>query len=858
LSSVPDGDVSAGRLPTSPPERNLASGSPQVENQTEDLVDKTLALLTLRDRVALLTGSEYWRTRPMDWIGLRQLVFSDGATGVRGERWSADDPSVCFPSPAALGATWDAALVGRLAGEVAAEARRKGVDVVLAPTVNLQRSPLAGRHFEYLAEDPLLAGRLASAYVTGLQQQGVAAAAKHYVANDAETHRFTVDVRIDEQTLREVYLAPFEELVTSAGVWVVMAAYNSVDGVTMTENSLLKSPLVEEWGFDGVVVSDWYAARSTEASARGGLTLVMPGPDGPWGPALLAAIVAGRVAEASINDKVRRLVRLASRVGALTPPDRSDLGVAEQSTSARTEREGLVNLMREAVAASVVLASNAAVLPLEPGSVRSLAVLGPNAADVAMQGGGSSEVVPQHSVTVIEALQKAFGTRVRIDHAIGAPIREGLWPVGDAMATCTACGRPGVHVRYLNADGDEVGSEHHKDGRLIWSGRQLPQHATVEVTARLRADVAGWWRVGAAGVGHVRLDVDGRTVLEELVRPPKAGFASSFIDPPQRWVDLNLDRGEQLDVVLVHLPEYEIDFVKAVLGVRRPQAGPEEELARAVELAKAADVALVVVGTNEEIETEGRDRTTLSLPGRQDELVSRIAEVNLKTVVVVISGAPVAMPWRNQVSAVVWAPFGGQELGPALADVLLGLREPGGRLATTWAADEADLPANVAQPGAAVTRYEENLNIGYRAWFESGRQPVYWFGHGLGYTSWSYEQLDAPTGVVAGEDVTVGVTLANVGRRRGREVVQVYLSRLESSVRRPPVWLAGFAVVTAKPGEVRQVDVCIAARSFQHWSVDDHGWRTESGDFSVSVGRSVGDRPLTAEVTVVLSEHDRH
>jgi len=827
--------------------------SPHVASETDDLVEESLALLNLKDRVALLTGGEYWRTSPMTAVGLRSLVFSDGGAGIRGERWSADDPSVCFPSPAALGTTWDAGLVGRLAAQVAAEARRKGVDVILAPTVNMQRAPHAGRHFEYLAEDPLLVGRIASAYVLGLQEQGVAATAKHYVANDAETHRFTVDVQVDEQTLREVYLAPFEELVTSAGPWAVMAAYNSVNGVTMTENSLLRDPLMEEWGFDGVVVSDWYATRSTEASARSGLTLVMPGPGGPWGTGLLAAIKAGRVAEASINDKVRRLLRLAIRVGALTPPSHSHSGNRE-SRATWAEREVLVELLREAVAASVVLASDSGVLPLDLGSVRSLAVLGPNAADVVIQGGGSCEVVPQHSVTVLDALREAVGPEVRIDHAVGAPICQRLWPMGDETAACTACGRPGVHVRYLDDNGQEVGSDHHQNGRLIWSGRQLSRGATVEVTTRLRADVAGRWRIGAAGVGHFRLKVGGRIVLDETIRPPDPGFASSFVDPPERGVDLNLERGEQLDVVLTHRPEYDIDFVKAVLGFRPPQSSSDDELTRAVAVAKDADVALVLVGTNQGIETEGRDRRTLSLAGRQDELVAKVSEVNPHTVVVVISGAPVAMPWRHGVSAVLLAPFGGQEFGYALADVLLGVREPSGRLATTWADEEANLPVRLAQPAAAVVPYEENLNIGYRAWLHAGRQPAYWFGHGLGYTNWDYVQLDVPTTVVAGEGTNVRVTVVNVGGRSGREVVQVYLSRPQSSVRRPPVWLAGFEVVTAGLGEARDVDIWLPARAFQHWSVADHGWRTESGTFRVTAGRSAGDRPLAAEIAV-LSAH---
>jgi beta-glucosidase len=824
---------------TSPPEAPGWAPTPTAVG-SPDPVEATLRLLDLPNRVALLTGSGFWRTRAVEAVGLRQMVLSDGAAGVRGEGWSSEAPSVCFPSPSALGSTWDAGLIGRLAQAVAAEAKDKGVDVILAPTVNLQRSPLAGRHFEYLSEDPMLTGRLASAYVTSLQRHGVAATAKHYVANDAETNRFTVDVQIDEQTLREVYLAPFEQLVTVAGVWVVMAAYNSVNGTTMTENPLLRSPLVEEWGFDGVVVSDWYAARTTEPAARGGLTLVMPGPDGPWGPALLDAVVGGRVPEMIIADKARRVLRLALRVGALTPP--TTTGGPEEATPTA--------LLREAAAASVVLASNNGVLPIRPGSLRSLAVLGPNAANTPLQGGGSCEVVPPPTVSVLEALTIALGPTVRVEHAVGAPIRDGLRPVTQAIATCVSCGRPGVHVRYLDLEGRPIRNAHHPDGRLVWFGDQLPDGATIEMTTRIRADTSGTWRFGVAGVGQCRLEVGGRVWLDENVHPIRPNFASSFLDPPQRSVEVELSRDELLDVVFVFRPESDENFVKAVLGFRPPQRDSDAELARAVALAAASDVSVVIVGTNEEIETEGRDRTTLALAGRQDELVRRVAEVSAKTVVVVISGAPVATPWRHEVSAVVLAAFGGQELGWALADVLLGVAEPGGRLATTWGAEDADVPVWSTRPAGGVLPYDEGMDIGYRAWVKAGRQPAYWFGHGLGYTSWSYEELEAPSAVVAGEDATVRVRLANTGNRPGKEVIQVYLSRPRSSVRRPVVWLAGFAVLTADPGEVRHVDVEVPARAFQHWSVDEHGWRTEGGRFRLTVGRSAGDRPLAADITV--------
>ncbi|WP_307874004.1 glycoside hydrolase family 3 N-terminal domain-containing protein, partial [Frankia sp. AgB1.9] len=303
----------------------------------EKLVVEALAGLDLAARVRLLTGATFWRTRPAPEVGLEAMVLSDGPAGVRGERADEREPSASLPCPSALAATWDESLLRRVGRLVAAQARAKGVHVVLGPTVNLHRSPLGGRHFECLAEDPLLTARAGGALVRGIQDGGVAATVKHYVANESETDRFTVDARVDERALREVYLAPFESLVTEAGAWAVMAAYNSVAGVTMTENPLLRDPLKDLWGFDGVVVSDWFATRSAVPAALSGLDLVMPGPFGPWGPALVAAVESGEVPAELVEDKARRLLRLAARVGALTDaaPDGSSVATPAPRAGAR-------------------------------------------------------------------------------------------------------------------------------------------------------------------------------------------------------------------------------------------------------------------------------------------------------------------------------------------------------------------------------------------------------------------------------------------------------------------------------------------------------------------------------------------
>jgi beta-glucosidase len=793
--------------------------------------------LDLRWKVEALTGAGYWTTRTVPEIGLECIVFSDGPAGVRGVTWDERHPSASLPSPVAMGSTWDERLVGRLAALLGDEARAKGVHVLLAPTVNLQRSPLAGRNYEYLSEDPLLAGRIATTFVRALQERGVAGCVKHYVANDSETNRFTVDVEIDERTLREVYLAPFEQVVVRGRVWALMAAYNQVNGVTMTESPLLADPLFTEWGFDGVVVSDWSATRSTEASASGRLGLVMPGPDGPWGEALISAVEAGRVPESAVDDKVRRLRRLASRVNVVKD---------------RTPENDAPALLRHAAAEGMVLLRNTDdLLPLDAEIVRRIAILGSGAEDPSTQGGGSTEVVGPYVVSPLAGLREAFGAGREVITAVGAHIGTGLRPMPGRLMTCPHCGRPGMEVRYLDADGAEVRMEHRTAGRLVWLGEEILRGGTVEVRARFQADVAGSWRIGVAGVGSFHLSVNGQSVLEEVVRPASNSFAAAFGDPPQREIGYSLEIGQTVDILLTYRFDDDQIVAKVVLGVRAPRRSDDEELAHAVALARGADVAVVIVGTDEREEREGLDRLTLDLPGRQNDLVRAVAAVNSRTVVVVNVGAPVLMPWRNDVAGILVSWFPGQEFGHALADVLLGRAEPGGRLPVTWPGRLEDVPVLSTQPVDGKLPYREGLHIGYRAWLAAARAPAYRFGFGLGYATWTYRGLQAPTSAAAGEGVAVTVRLANSGRRPGKEVVQVYLSRLESAIERPAVWLAGFTAVTAEPGEEVDAVIDIAARAFQHWSTTNSRWEAESGVFRLTAGSDVATQPLVCNVEIL-------
>ncbi|MEU6390832.1 glycoside hydrolase family 3 C-terminal domain-containing protein [Streptomyces sp. NPDC046939] len=805
---------------------------------TDEEPDRLTEKLSPRQKVRLLTGGTTWRTRAEPAVGLDEIVTSDGPAGVRGEAWDERLTSLLLPSASALAAAWDEQLVREVGGLLAREARRKGVHVVLAPNLNLHRSPLAGRHFECFSEDPWLVGRTGAALIRGLQGGGVAATAKHLVANDSETGRLTVDVRVDERTLREVCLAPFEAAV-EAGVWAVMAGYNRVNGATMTASPLLARPLKDEWGFDGVVVSDWGALRTAVDTGNAALDLAMPGPGGPWDETLADAVAAGLVPQAVIDDKVRRLILLAQRVGALN---------GAPAPRPRTV-PGARRLLRRAAASGTVLLRNDGVLPLGQGELRTLAVIGAHATAPRVQGGGSAGVFPERVVSPLEGIRERLRGQARVVHAPGPGLGAPPAPLGPRDCVDPRSGAPGVLLRVLDADGAELYAEHRGTGRLLEPGLRDGAR-TVEISALLTPGTGGRWTFGLGGFGRMSLTVDGRPLIDGTYPRRTDDPAVVHVTPPGPTARHTLTEG--VPVLVVARRELAPDTGRATVLTAAPPATPDADaLAQAVAAARSADAAIVVVGTTDGSESEGHDRTGLALPGRQDDLVRAVAAANPRTVVVVNSGGPVELPWRHEVGAVLLTWLPGQEAGGALADVLFGDVEPGGRLPTTWPARLADAPVTATRPVGGRLTYDEGVHVGHRGWLRDGRAPAYWFGHGLGYTTWAYEHVDAPETVDEGAGFTVTALVRNAGGRPGREVVQVYLSRPDSRIERPVRWLAGYAAVHAGPGETARAEVVVAARSLRHWDVAGQWWAGEPGRFTVHVGRSADDLPLTTRVRVV-------
>lgn len=824
----------------------MAGTRTQADAAREAVVEAALAGLDLDAKARLLSGQDMWTLPALPEVGLKSLVMSDGPIGVRGVRWSADDPSVALPSPTALAATWDPELARRAGVLLAQESRRKGVHVLLAPTVNLHRSPLGGRHFEAYSEDPYLTGTIGAGYVTGVQSAGVGTTVKHFVANDAETDRFTVDNTVSERALRELYLAPFEIIVENAHPWGIMTAYNTVNGTTMTEHHYLVNEVLRgEWGFDGCNVSDWLAARSTVGAIEGGLDVAMPGPQTVYGPALAQAVRDGKVAEAKVDDAVRNVLRLAARVGILEG--------AEPVVTELPEAVDGSALAREIARRSFVLVRNqGGTLPLRPNGT--VALIGAAARDARVLGGGSATVFPAGIVSPLDGLTAALPEGA-LTYAVGADPNSELSVFDTAFELRAVC---------RDADGNVIGSDSAPGGQLKWMGPSaLPEGVTherlhtVQLTGTFTPRESGPHTFGIQGIGTFTLTIGGTTYFDDVQTPPKDDPFITFFGEPTPRAEAELTVGEPVEVSLTHLVEHIEDTpMQAVifaLAHQDPPRDPDELIAEAVEAAQNADTAVVVVATTERVESEGFDRTDLTLPGRQDDLVRAVAAANPRTVVVVNSGSPVELPWREDVAAVLLSWFPGQEGGAALADVLTGAHEPGGRLPTTWGS-LTDAPVSQVVPSNGELPYAEGVFIGYRAWEKEGRTPSYPFGHGLGYTDWTYESVKAE-GTVEGAEgvtgtVTVTVRVRNSGERAGREVVQVYLAPSEPGADRPARLLAGFAGVEAEPGETVEAVVEVPRRAFETWDEKTNAWTFVKGSYEIQAGRSISDRRVVATINV--------
>lgn len=796
--------------------------------------DDLLTELTLDEKASLTAGRDIWHLPGIDRVGIVPLKMSDGPSGVRGERFNTRR-SLAFACGMAAGSTWDVDLIGRYGEALAGEARSKGVHLLLGPTICIPRTPLAGRTFESLAEDPHLTSRLTVAYVRGVQSGGVGACVKHFACNDQEHERMTISAEVDERTLREVHLPAFEAAVGEAGVWAVMSAYNKLNGIYCGEQpDLLGRILKDEWGFDGIVVSDWFGTHSTVDATVAGLDIEMPGPGAYLGPKLAAAATAGEVDEAVVDEHAARILRLIERTGALGGTELAD--EAEDDDPARRR------LARELTVAGSVLLRNHGVLPLAP-TVERVAVIGPHGDHLETGGGGSSSVTPLVDTSPVDELAARLPD-AEVTYDIGCRLDLGHSPMSPRLLS------DGLALTYFASDDDDadiLGQETAYQPRFVAFGDPAPgvpvRSLTMRAEGTLTPDHTGDWTIGMANTGDARLLLDGDVLVDNIGVESGTTFYGLGCDP--RFADVALEAGRRYQVTI----ELGSNGVPAA-GFELYATAPETagDLDRAVAAAAESDVAIVVVGANPQAESEGHDRRDLRLLGGQDELVAAVAAANPNTVVVLNAGSPVEMPWIDDVAAVlnVWYP--GEEGAAALADMLVGAAEPGGRLPITFPRHVADGATSTPEryPGVdGRVHYEEGLLVGYRHFDAHDVDPLFAFGHGLSYTTFSYGDVEVDGTAPA---VTMRVPVTNTGDRAGTEVVQVYVGFADRDEQRPIRQLGGFAKATLAAGETTAVEVVVDERAFSRWDVGSHGWVVDAGTYEVWVGSSSRDLHATTSV----------
>jgi beta-glucosidase len=809
-------------------------------------VNGLLAEMTLDEKAALTAGVNMWFGTGVERLGISPIKVSDGPAGVRGQRW-VHSTAACTPCATALGSTWDPATVAAVAEVLAEECATKDVDVLLAPTVNLHRHPLAGRNFECLSEDPFLTATLAVAHIESLQRAGTGACIKHFVANDSEFERMSISSEVDEVALRELYLMPFERAV-DAGVAAVMSAYNRLNGTSCSEHHWLLTELLKvEWGFEGAVISDWWGTYDG-AAAEGGLDLEMPGPPIHLGPVLAERVRSGDLDEALVEDKARRILTTMDRFGGLDRPPRGAERSVDEPRHAR--------VLRAAAADGIVLLRNdpvdgAPVLPLSP-AVTKVAVIGPNADAHTMLGGGSASMNLHHAVTVLDGLRAALGPDVELVHEHGVDATRSAHPLPERWTD-------GIVVDYFaNREwtGDPVYSATASDLRLVWMG-DLPDGVpegqfSVRAAATFVAPEDGTWKLSLVTGGAGRVRLDGAVVLDNFEhREPGTEFFG--LGSAEITHEFRTSAGARHEVVADFECIEGLGVGALMVGLRPPVA--PDGIERAAAAAAHADVAVVVIGMDQSWEGEGGNRADLSLPGRQAELVAAVSAANPRTVVLLNSGAVVSLDGTEAAPALVQTWYLGEEHGNAVADVLTGAIDPGGRLPMTWGRNVEDWSSHEGYPGAdGKVTYGEGLLVGYRDFDAHDRDPAFCFGHGLSYgtSTWGDvsglpESADAAT-LEAG--IEIRVPLHNDGDRPVTEVVQCYVGAPGEFPGRPLRELRSFSKVRLNPGERSDAVLRLDRRSFSRWDPSSGSWSVMAGAHTVHLGRSSRDQLVELLVDV--------
>ncbi|MGB7546640.1 MAG: glycoside hydrolase family 3 C-terminal domain-containing protein [Terracidiphilus sp.] len=817
-----------------------APDSPAIEAKAHAL----LAKLTLEQKIELIGGVDDMFTHAEPAIDLPRFKMSDASVGVR--TWG---PTTAYAGGVALAATWDKDFARELGESLGKDARVRDVNFLLGPGVNIARSPVSGRNFEYLSEDPFLNASMVVPYIEGVQSQGVIATVKHYALNDQEYNRHNVDVTADERTMREIYLPAFEAAVARAHVDAVMDSYNLINGSHATQNEFLNLKVLKgDWGFQGVLMSDWDATYDGVAAANNGLDLEMPSARFMNAKTLLPAVQNGTVKEATIDDKVLRILRDALRYGFLDRPQ-WDPAVSTYSVADRPVA------LEGALESLTLLKNEGHILPLDPAAVKTIAVIGPDAWPAVPGGGGSSEATAFDPVSIVTGIGNLLGPNVHVLYTRGLPdMGDVFWHTAwdgsvkqDTYPSKDFTGAPETAALHTIADYKQE-----------WWGPADKTPRSIRYTAAYKATKAGKYMILAAASGsdHYKVAVDGKPILEQVQVEGQHPESAS----------VDLVAGQTIQVVADYLPGFVGN--RFGLGIANEADMISEDVKK---FAAAADAVVVAVGFNPSTESEGLDRS-FTLPWGQDALIEAVAAANPRTIVTLTGGGGMdTRRWLDKVPALLHTWYPGQEGGTAVAEVLFGKHDPEGKLPVSFDRSWEDNPSypyyypikgadtslHVTENGQPPVdyviphlKYEDKLMVGYRYWTTTGKHPLFPFGFGLSYTTFKFAKLEVPATAASGSTVSVGFDVTDTGTVAGAEVAQLYVSDPSATVSRPERELKGFEKVRLAPGETKHVTLTLDARAFSYWDEAAHNWKIDPGKFVLLVGDCSENTPLHADLTI--------
>ena len=797
--------------------------------------------LTLEEKIELLSGFDAWQTNKIDRLGIPSIKMSDGPNGVRGDG-NSGKPSACFPCAISIGSSWNLNLINTLGEELASEAKLKDVDVLLGPTINIHRHPLSGRHFECFSEDPFLTGKIAIEYVKGVQSKNIAACLKHFVGNDTEFERYTVSSNIDERTLREIYLLPFEMAIKEANAKVVMSAYNKLNNIYCSSHeNLLIEILKDEWGFDGYVVSDWGAARDTVENAIGGLDLEMPGPAKSWGKNLITAINDKAVPEDLINDKVKRILNVASFCKRFENPIRKP----ERDNDSKLKRK----LLKDAAQEGMVLLKNDGILPLKK-DIKSIGIIGPNAEKAQIIGGGSATLVPYHESHPVSSFQNNFSEKTIVKSAKGCHTYRYLPEINKSLTK-----ENGFLVEYFNVTdnkNDFISSKVLR-GSKFWIfegfakdiiGTEDRPDIYVKFSCTYVPDISGEHAFEIFAIGKSKLLINNEEIIDNWTDPlPGDAFFAHGSSSKRGASRLEKDKSYQIEIQY----KFEGNFPAIYIGCQPPDK--IDLLDEALNIAKEVDEVILLVGTNSDWETEGNDRVDFNLPGEQNTLIEKVLDINPNAIIVLNTGSPVNMPWVNKAKSILQSWYAGQEYGDALFEILTGLVNPSGKLPTTFPKRIEDTPAYSCYPGENLQMsYDEKLLIGYK-WYDRKKiEPLFHFGHGLSYTNFEYSNLRISNSHQ--NDFICSFDIENIGDVSGFEISQCYISFMNCDEDEPIKKLQGFDKTHINSGEIKKIEICLDSKSFSTWDIKNHQWEIKKGVFNILIGSSSNNIKLKDSINL--------